>query len=140
MSDGEPAEGPAIGPIGKERWVVPGGFVPTDSTGPEPEMVGHDVLCVLNAGGELASVEVRLQYADDVTPEENVAGPYLLTVAPRRVRHVRVNDLIDPYAPPLGEAYAAVVEASHPVVVQFSRLDSRKAENATMSTVAYGEE
>lgn len=140
MIGDESSELPATDPLGKQRWVVPGGFVPTDSTGPEPEMVSHDVLCVLNAGDDLASLEVSLHYAGDVAPDGNVAGPYPLTVAPRRVRHVRVNDLIDPYAPPLGETYAAVVEADCPVVVQFTRLDSRGAENATLSTVAYGEE
>lgn len=120
-------------PIGKRRWAIPGGDVPTDSTGPEPEMVSHDRLCLLNTGEEMASVEVTLRYAD------HEAGPYPLTVAPRRVRHVRVNDLIDPYAPPLGEAYGAVVESDVPIVVQFSRGDSRQSENAAFSTIAYGE-
>ncbi|MCH7659617.1 MAG: sensory rhodopsin transducer [Euryarchaeota archaeon] len=122
-------------PIGKKQWAIPGGFVPVDSTGPEPEMVSHDKLCMLNAGEEMASVEITLYYADGHT-----AGPYPLTVAPRRVRHVRVNDLIDPYAPPLGEEYAAVVEATVPIVVQFSGQDTRQTENATLSTIAYGEQ
>lgn len=122
------------GPIGRCRWAIPGGNVPVDSTGPEPEMVSHDALCVLNAGDEMATVEVTLQYADG-----REAGPYALTTAPRRVRHVRVNDLIDPYAPPLGEPYGIVVESDRPVVVQATRLDSRQAENATLSTTAYGE-
>lgn len=121
-------------PIGKRRWEVPGGHVPVDSTGPEPEMVSHDRLCLLNAGEEMATVELTLYYVDG-----HEAGPYPLTVAPRRVRHVRVNDLIDPYAPPLGEGYGAVVKSNVPIVVQFSRGDSRQSENATFSTVAYGE-
>jgi hypothetical protein len=122
-------------PIGKRRWVLPGGYVPPESTGPEPEMVSHDRLCLLNTGDEMATVESTLQYADG-----REAGAYSITVAPRRVRHVRINDLIDPYAPPLGEAYGIVVESTVPIVVQFSRTDTRQAENATLSTVAYGEE
>lgn len=122
-------------PIGATRWEVPAGHVPTDSTGPEPELVSHDKLCLLNAGEELATLEVTLHYADG-----REAGPYPLTVAPRRVRHVRINDLIDPYAPPLGRDYGIVLESNVPVVVQFSRQDTRQAENATLSTIAYGEE
>lgn len=121
-------------PIGETRWAFSGGHVPVESTGPEPEMVSHDELCLLNAGDEMATVEITLYYADG-----REAGPYPLTVAPRRVRHVRVNDLIDPYAPPLGEDYGAVVESTVPIVVQFSRQDTRQAENATLSTIAYGE-
>lgn len=118
--------------IGTRRWTVPGGFVPVDSSGPEPAMVSHDRLCVLNATDELASLAVTLHYADG-----REAGPYSLSVAARRVRHVRINDLIDPYAPPLGQAYGLVVESDVPVVCQHSRLDSRAAANATASTIAF---
>lgn len=121
-------------PVGKTRWELPGGHVPVDSTGPEPEMVSHERLCLLNAGDETATLEVTLLYADG-----HEAGPYPLTVAPRRVRHVRINDLIDPYAPPLGEEYGIVLESNVPVVVQWSRQDTRQAENAALSTIAYGE-
>lgn len=121
-------------PIGETRWVLPGGRVPVDSTGPEPEMVSHETLCVLNAGSEAATLEITLQYANG-----REAGPYPLTVAPERVRHVRINDLIDPYAPPLGRDYGLVLESNVPVVVQWRRQDTRQAENATLSTVAYSE-
>ena len=135
VRDGGRESGPEGDSIGKREWAIPGGHVPVDSTGPEPEMVSRDTLCLLNAGDEMANIEVDLLYADGER-----AGPYRLTVAPRRVRHVRVNDLIDPYAPPLGEDYAVVVESDVPVVVQFSGQDTRQSENATLSTVAYGEE
>lgn len=121
-------------PIGETRWVLPGGHVPVDSTGPEPEMVSQEALCVLNAGSEAATLELTLKYANG-----REAGPYPLTVAPERVRHVRVNDLIDPYAPPLGRDYGIVLESNVPVVVQWRRQDTRQAENGTLSTVAYGE-
>lgn len=131
----EPATGSAAEPVGDTRWEIPAGHVPVDSTGPEPEMVSHDKLCLLNTGDEMATLEVILYYADG-----HEAGPYPLSVAGERVRHVRINDLIDPYAPPLGRDYGIVVESNVPVVVQFSRQDTRQAENATLSTVAYGED
>ncbi|MFP8953995.1 sensory rhodopsin transducer [Natrialbaceae archaeon A-arb3/5] len=121
-------------PVGRTEWAFPGGDVPVDSTGPEPEMVSHDKLCVLNTADEMARLEITLSYATGRT-----AGPYLLSVAPDRVRHVRINDLIDPYAPPLGKAYGLVVESNVPVVVQCTRQDTRQAENATLSTIAYGD-
>ncbi|MCU4752864.1 sensory rhodopsin transducer [Halobacteria archaeon AArc-curdl1] len=121
--------------IGKTRWAIPGGDVPLESTGPEPEMVSRDTICLLNAGEQMATAELTLLYADG-----REAGPYSLSVAARRVRHVRINDLIDPYAPPLGEAYGIDVESTAPIVVQFTRQDTRQDENATLSTMAYGEE
>ncbi len=134
MTETDP-DADADGSVGKTRWEIPGGHVPVDSTGPEPEMVSHDRLCLLNAGEEMATVEVTLYYADG-----HEAGPYPLTVAAERVRHVRINDLIDPYAPPLGREYGIVVESNVPIVVQCSRQDTRHAETATLSTIAYGDE
>ena len=141
MTSGDRRESPAgtteaatDRPVGSTRWTIPGGDVPVESTGREPAFVSRDELCLLNAGDEQAVAEVTLQYADGLA-----AGPYLLTVAPRRVRHVRVNDLIDPFAPPLGRAYGAIVESTVPIVVQVGRQDTRRAENATASTIAYGE-
>lgn len=122
------------GPIGDTEWLIPGGHVPVDSTGPEPEMVSHDRLTLLNAGDELSAVEITLRYANG-----REAGPYRITVAPERLRHIRVNDLIDPYAPPLGRDYAVSVEASEPIVAQFGRTDTRQAENATFTTMAYAD-
>lgn len=132
---GSDGRGGAAGPIGRTRWAIPGGDVPVESTGPEPEMVSRDEVCLLNAGEETVTVELTLQYADG-----REAGPYSLTVAAERVRHVRINDLIDPHAPPLGAAYGIVVESTAPVVVQFTRQDTCQDELATLSTTAYGED
>jgi hypothetical protein len=118
--------------LGRTVWVVPGGFIPERGTGPEPEMTSHDLLCVLNTGDDAVELEVTI-YRDDREP----VGPYPLTVAARRVRHVRVNDLIDPAAPALGCPYGVVVRATAPAVVQFVRQDTRQAANALMSVVAF---
>ncbi|MEY7848357.1 sensory rhodopsin transducer [Natrarchaeobius sp. A-rgal3] len=128
-------DGGSSEPIGRTEWTFPGGHVPVESTGSEPEMVSHEKLCVLNAGGKMARLEITLHYADG-----REAGPYLLAVAPERVRHVRINDLIDPYAPPLGREYGFALESNVPVVVQATRQDTRRAENATLSTIAYGDD
>ena len=38
---------------------------------------------------------------------------------------------------PRGTSYASVFESDVPVVIQHTRLDSRQAENALMTTIAY---
>ena len=65
------------------------------------------------------------------------AGPYKVTVPARRTKHVRFNDLKDPESIPVDTDYASVVESNVPIVVQHTRLDSRQAENALLSTIAY---
>lgn len=56
-----------------------------------------------------------------------------------RTRHVRFNELEDPESIPRDADYASVITSDVPIVVQHTRLDSRQAANALVSTVAYGE-
>lgn len=118
--------------LGQRLWAVTGGRIPLTSTGHEPEFTSFDMLCVLNTGGKDATLKLTIYYAD-----RDPVGPYEITVAASRVRHVRFNDLIDPEAMPLNVDYACVVEASEPVVVQFVRQDTRQAANAIFSTLGY---
>jgi hypothetical protein len=106
--------------------------MPLASTGPEPTFTSHDKLCLLNAGDEMANVEIAIYHAD----REPVAH-YRLTIAPRRIRHVRVNDLIFPEAIPLETAYAAIVRADVPLVVQFSRQDTGHAAMTIAGSMAF---
>ncbi len=118
--------------MGHTRWVIPEGYIPAQSHGPAPEMVSHDCFCVLNTGDSPAQVRVTIYYSD-----RDPVGPYTLTVPARRTRHVRFNSLTDPAPIPVATDYASVIEADHPIVVQYTRLDSRQAENALLSTIAY---
>ncbi|MBE0429871.1 MAG: sensory rhodopsin transducer, partial [Thermoleophilia bacterium] len=102
------------------------------STGREPDYTSRDELSILNASDETAHLGLTIYYSD-----REPVGPYRLTVAARRTRHVRFNDLIDPEAMPLDVDYACVVESDVPVIVQFTRLDSSRAENAWLSTLAF---
>ncbi len=120
--------------IGRTRWAIAEGYIPGWSHGPEPEMESHETVCVLNAGDQDAEVAITLYFAD-----RDPAGPYRVTVPARRVRHIRFNALTDPEPVPKGTDFASVIESDRPVVVQHTRLDSRQAENALISTIAYGE-
>jgi hypothetical protein len=120
------------GEIGARRWAIAEGYIPSWSNGPEPEMLSHEAVCILNAGETDAHVTLTLYFAD-----RDPVGPYRLTVGARRTLHQRFNDLSGPEPVPRGLTYACVLESEVPVVVQHTRLDSRQAENAVMTTIAY---
>ena len=121
-------------PIGRKRWAIAEGYIPGWSNGPEPAMLSHETLCILNAGDADAHVTLTIFFAD-----REPAGPYELTVPGRRTRHLRFNDLEEPEPIPKETDFATVVEADVPIVCQHTRLDSRQAENALLTTMAYGE-
>jgi len=118
--------------IGAHAWVVADGYIPPASTGPAPEMISHDSICMLNAGDRPAELEVFAYFTD-----REPVGPFQLTIAPRRAHHQRINDLTDPEPIPPGADYCLVVRSDEPIVVQHTRLDSRQAANALMTTIAY---
>ncbi|MFP5247286.1 MAG: sensory rhodopsin transducer [Thermoanaerobaculia bacterium] len=118
--------------IGRTRWAIAEGYIPSGSHGPEPQMTSHETVCILNAGDADAHVSITIYYAD-----KEPAGPYRIVVSARRTRHVRFNDLDDPAPIPRDTDYASVIESDVPVVVQHTRLDSRQAENALLSTMAF---
>jgi hypothetical protein len=119
-------------PIGRTRWTVSAGWIPLRGTGPEPLFTSHDRVSILNAGDVMANVEMTLFYTD----RDPVPG-YRLTVAPRRLRTARLNDLIFPYAIPLEQPYAVVIDSDIAIVVQFTRQDTRQRESAILSTIAF---
>jgi hypothetical protein len=118
-------------PLGHTTWAIPGGHIPPESRGREPEHTSRDVLCLLNAGDAEARLSMTFYYAD-----REPVGPYPLRVPARRVRHVRVNDLIDPQAVPLGVPYGCVIESDVPIVVQLTRVDSGPEAGALMGVMA----
>ncbi|KAB2903088.1 MAG: sensory rhodopsin transducer [Kofleriaceae bacterium] len=119
--------------IGRTRWAIAEGYIPGQSTGPEPAMTSHETVCILNAGPTDALVKITIYFAD-----REPLPPYALVVPAQRTRHVRFNDLADPELP-RDTDYASVIESDVPVVVQHTRLDSRQAANALLSTIAFAE-
>ena len=123
---------PIMKPIGRKRWAIAEGYIPGWSHGPAPQMTSHETACLLNVSDQDAHVEITLFYTD-----REPAGPYRLTVPARRTRHQRFNELVDPEPVPLDTPYASVIECDVPIVVQHTRLDSRQAENALITTMAF---
>ena len=118
--------------MGRKRWAIAEGYIPSRSHGPEPELLSHETACLLNSGEADAHVTLTIFFSD-----REPVGPFRITVGARRTKHVRFNDLRDPEVIPTGVDYASVIESDVPIVVQHSRLDSRQAENALITTIAY---
>lgn len=85
---------------------------------------------ILETGEEAVSVLTRFA-ADEP------AGPYRDVVPARRTLRLRFNDLKDPEQIPLGTDYSSVIESDVPIVAQRTRLASRRAGLALLSTIAY---
>jgi hypothetical protein len=120
--------------IGRKRWVIAEGYIPGWSNGRAPEFTSHETACILNTSDEDAHLRLTIYYSD-----REPVGPYEVTVPARRTKHVRFNDLTGPEPISLATDYASVIESDVPVVVQHTRLDSRQAENALLSTIAWTE-
>src|SRR3954463_5102736 len=120
--------------MGSMLWAVAEGYIPAWSNGPAPEFTSHETLCLLNTSDHDADVKITVFFAD-----REPAGPFSVVVEARRTKHVRLNDLNDPEKIPTATDFASVIESSVPIVVQHTRLDSRQAENALISTIAYRE-
>lgn len=120
--------------IGHRRWAVSAGWAPSRATGAEPLFSSRDQIALLNTGPQLANVRLRVLYA-----EHGPVGPYRIGIAPRRLRNLRINDLIFPEAVRLDEAYGLAIDSDQPVVVQFTRQDTRAAANAGLLSTAWGD-
>ena len=118
--------------LGRKRWAIAEGYISATSTGPAPHMTSHETVCLLNVSDRDVRVHITVFYAD-----REPVGPYRLTVSARRTRHLRFNDLQDPEPIPRDTDFASMIEAHAPIVVQHTRLDSRQAENALLSTMAF---
>ncbi len=118
--------------IGRKQWAIAEGYIPPYSHGPSPQMVSHEAICILNSGDTEAHVDVLIYYED-----RDAVGPYRFTIAPRRTRHLRFNNFEDPEKIQPDTPFSSVISSDVPIVVQHTRLDSRQAENALLSTIAF---
>lgn len=95
-------------------------------------MTSHEACCILNLSDQAAHVAVTIFFES-----EDPVGPYRFEIGARRTRHLRFNNFKDPKEIPRDTPYSSVIESDVPVVVQYTRLDSRQADNALLSTMAF---
>jgi hypothetical protein len=122
------------GMIGRRQWAIADGYIPPQSHSASRALESHEAVCLLNAGDLDAHVELTVFFCD-----REPCGPYRIQVPARRTLHLRFNDLSDPAPIPRGMDYASVIVSDVPIVVQHTRLDSRQAEEALLSTIAYSQ-
>jgi len=121
-------------PIGRKRWAIAEGYIPSQSSFSERTLISHETACILNAADRDAHIAITIFFADRAP-----VGPYRVTVAARRTLHLRFNDLDDPQPIPRDTDYASVFESDEPIIVQHTRLDSRRAEVSLLSTIAFAQ-
>jgi hypothetical protein len=120
--------------IGKKRWAIPEGYIPSESISTDRALISHETACILNAGDDDAHITLTIFFTD----RDPVT--YKLEVAARRTFHLRFNDLKDPAPVPLDTDYSSVFESDVPITVQHTRLDSRRAEISLLTTIAYAQD
>jgi hypothetical protein len=120
--------------LGRKRWAIAEGYIPSQSCSSDRALISHETACILNAGDRDAHVAITVFFAD-----REPVGPYRVTVSARRTLHLRFNDLDDPQPIPRDTDYASVFESDVAIIVQHTRLDSRRPEVSLMSTIAYAE-
>jgi len=119
-------------PVGRTRWAIPEGYLPPDRDDKARPFVSHEAACLLNAGDTDAHVQLHIYFAD-----REPIGPYEVTVPARRTLHLRFNDLQEPEPVPHGTDYSTLITSDVPIVVQYTRLDSRRSDIALLSTLAF---
>lgn len=106
---------------GSTTWFFSAGLIHAHGTGHEPEYTSRNDLCLLNTAYDDACVSATVYHHDD-----EPVGPYEILVPARRVRNVRVNDIIDPEAVPLDQPYGLALDSDVPVVAQLVAVDTRR--------------
>ena len=116
---------------GKNVWLIPDCYLNSIS---KNENLSHEAICVVNISREDAEIKITL-YFEDREP----CGGFVTHCGTERTRHIRMDKLRDANGAPIPRdtPYAALVESSAPIVVQYSRLDTSAAEMALMTTIAY---
>ena len=119
-------------PIGKTTWLIPDMYWPEITA--EGHYVSHESVCVLNTSERECTVEFILYYEDNAP----LSG-FSAVCAAERTHHIRMDKLLDNNGSNIlrGVPYAALVKATVPVVVQYTRVDTTQSENALMTTMAY---
>jgi len=110
-------------------WLVPDAYLPREGEG---SYRGHETLCLLNVDPIPVKVWLDL-FFEDRDPLEGLE----VDLPPKRVLHLRLDYPIGGFVIPREVPYALRVRASHPIAVQYSRLDVTQPNMAFLSVLAW---
>lgn len=116
---------------GKKTWLIPDTFLNSVSMN---DQKSHEAICVINTGDVDAVINLTLFFEDRDCDET-----FTSQCAAKRTHHIRMDKIRNSEGKgiPHDVPYAVLVESSAPIVVQYSRLDTSRAEMALMTTIAY---
>jgi hypothetical protein len=121
---------------GAKTWIFPDGYLPArgDAADAAAGYLGHDCLCIVNTGLELAECLLDF-YFEDREPQLAIA----ITVAGQRSLHLRLDrpEQLAGYLLPREVPYSLRLRASTAVVAQYSRLDVRQNNMAFLSSLGF---
>src|SRR6266542_3232132 len=80
----------AMDEIGRKRWAIAEGYIPSGSCSSDRALVSHETACILNTGDREAHIAITIFFAN-----REPAGLYRVVVPPRRTFHLRFNDDVD---------------------------------------------
>ena len=111
------------------KKLLPDCYWPSSKNG---AYVSHESICVLNVSRETAYIQLTL-YFEDRDPMKG----FCVTVGPERTSHIRMDKLVaqDGGTVPQDTPYAALLESSIDVAVQYTRVDTTQSELALMTTM-----
>jgi hypothetical protein len=119
--------------MGRKIWAIPDGYIPLKSTGREPESGSQDRITILNLNDYAAEIKITIFYQN-----QDPVNDYSLKVDSRRVKSLRINDLIDPEPVFLNKPYSMLIEADIEIIVQFTKKNSAHRNIAIMGTIGFG--
>jgi hypothetical protein len=96
------------------------------------KIISHERAGILNTTANEAQVEIV-----NFCANRDTVGPYRVMVASRCTKHMRFNAITDPEPIPMATAFASTITSNVPIIAQHTRQNSRQAENAMLSTVAF---
>lgn len=116
---------------GKKTWLIPDTFLNSVS---KNDQLSHEAICVINTSDIDAVIKLTLFFED-----READTSFVSQCASCRTHHIRMDKIrnAEGRGIPHDVPYAILIESSTPIVVQYSRLDTSRAEMALMTTIGY---
>lgn len=92
----------------------------------------HEAICVLNTAEKSVAIELILYFEN-----RDVMTGFHVTVEAKRTLHIRMDRITNTKGEhiPADTPYAVEIRCSHPVQLQYSRVDTSQSEMAVATTI-----
>ena len=108
---------------------IPDGYWHSRSNG---VFQSHEAICVLNTQEKRVAIDLILYFED-----RDVMTGFHVDVKPKRTLHIRMDQITTTQGEhvPVDTPYAVEIRCSHPVKIQYSRVDTSQSEMAVATTI-----